>query len=580
MSLNGAFQIGRTGLTASQLAIQVTGNNLSNAATPGYTRQSATMIPAFDSRNGSVFLGRGVEVAAVRRQIDSALQQRLWSGLSAESGAQSDLATLSGVETTLDALSGTSLSNRLSAFFNAWSELANTPQQAGTRSLVVQQGQQLAQYMQSLRGSLTQQRIQIDRDLEANATRTDALLSQIAGLNRAIVTSENGLGTANGLRDQRDALLTELSQYMDVTTVEQPSGAIDVLVGSSPVVLSGTSRGVRLKQEAVNGEVRVSISTVDNNERLDIRAGRLGSLLGQRETAVNDTIARLDTMAAQLVFRVNRLHSQGLGSAPLTSVVGQTQIRSGDEALSFNDPANQSFASLPFAAQSGSFRVTIRNSATGASESLQVNVDLDGITSTGTPGFADDTTPDALRAAIDGMANVSASFTADGRLSISAAPGYEVQFSEDTSGVLAVMGVNTYFTGTSARDIAVRAELLGQPGLLSAARMTGLDKSDNGTALAVAALRDEAIGSLGGGTLLGHWDQTVQSVAVRTSAARTGAESTAAVRQSLEAQRSAVSGVSVDEEAINLLTYQRQYQASARYISVLDEMTKTLLSLV
>lgn len=580
MSLNGAFQIGRSGLTASQLALQVTGNNLANAATPGYTRQLTGFVPAFDTRHGSVFIGRGVQVQAVRRQVDSALQARLWGGVSAEARAQSDLGTLAGVENLMDALSGSSLSSRLGTFFDSWSELANSPQQAGTRSLVIQQGRQLSEYIRGLRSGLQDQRSQIDRDLMANTERANGLLSQIAGLNTQIVTAENGLGSANGLRDQRDALITELSQYMDVTVVEQPSGAVDVLVGSSPVVLGGTSRGVTLKQEVVNGEVEVSVATVANSERLTIRSGRLGSLLSQRDTLVNDSMDRLDSLASQLIFQVNRVHSQGYGSSPMTTATGQLSIRSGDETLAMNDPANQTFAGLPFRAQSGSFTVTVRNSATGASQSVRIDVDLDGLTAANVAGYADDTSADDIRAALAGIANLSATFTSDGRLNVAAASGYEVQFSDDTSGSLAVLGLNTYFTGTNARDIGVREELVAQPGLLSAGLTTGQSKSDNGAALAIAGLRDRSLAELGGSTLLGHWDQTVQSVAVRTNAAKTASDAAQVVRESLDAQRSAISGVSVDEEAINLLTYQRQYQASARYISVVDEMTQTLLQLV
>lgn len=580
MSLSGAFQIGRSGLTASQMALQVTGNNLSNAATAGYSRQIVGFAPAFDSRSGNMFLGRGVEVQAIRRQVDSALQQRLWAGVSSEAGAQSAFGTLAGVENLLDALSDNNLGGRLGTFFNSWSELANSPGQAGTRSLVVQQGQQISEYMRSLRSGLTQQRTQIDRDIQANTERANGVLGQIAALNTQIVTAENGQGNANGLRDQRDALITELAQYMDVTTVLQPSGAVDVLVGSSPVVLGGLSRGVTLKQEVVDGLVQVSVATAHGDERLTIRSGRLGALLGQRDTLVNDTIRRLDTMASQLIFQVNRLHSQGRGTAPITQLTGQTAIRTGDEALALNDPANQTFSALPFAAASGSFDVTVRNISTGASRTVRVNVDLNGIDGTNAPGFADDTSAEDIRAGIASVGNVTATFTADGRLSVTAAEGYEIEFSEDTSGALAVLGMNTYFTGTDASNIGVRPELIGNAGLLSSGHTAAGNKVDNGAAMAIAGLRSTRLSGLGSSTLLEHWDQTVQAIAVKTNAAATDAEATRAVRESLDAQRASLSGVNVDEEAINLLTYQRQYQASARYISVVDEMTRTLLELV
>ena len=93
-------------------------------------------------------------------------------------------------------------------------------------------------------------------------------------------------------------------------------------------------------------------------------------------------------------------------------------------------------------------------------------------------------------------------------------------------------------------------------------------------------MRETPQTDLGGQSIAERWNQTVQTIAVKTGAARTAAESATIVKQSLDAQKSAIAGVSMDEEAINLINYQRQYQASARFISVVDEMTQTLLGLV
>lgn len=98
--------------------------------------------------------------------------------------------------------------------------------------------------------------------------------------------------------------------------------------------------------------------------------------------------------------------------------------------------------------------------------------------------------------------------------------------------------------------------------------------------MAIAGLRTERIKNLGNVTLTDRWDQTVQNIAVRTSAAKTNAGATRVVRENLDAQRSSLSGVSLDEEAINLLSYQRAYQASARFISTVDELTQSLLAII
>lgn len=580
--INSAFQVGRSGLTAAQVGIQVTGNNLANAATPGYTRQTVTLNPARDGQVGGLTLGRGVQVTAIRRQVDDALQARLWSGLSNEAAAQSDLQLLGSVESVINPLSDVSVSSQLNRFFNSWSELANTPGAAGTRSLVIQQGRSLAEYLRATRADLTGQRDQVDRDLASNANRANDLVNQIALVNQQLVAggdAGNGGGSA-ALRDQRTALVAELAGYVDVTTVEQPSGSLDVLIGSTPVVLAGVSRGLKLKTESEPTGTVVRITTTDNDEQLTIRQGRLGSLLNRRGDLVDDTLSRLDTLAGQLIFEVNKLHSGGYGTTPLTQVRGTLAQASTDTSLAFNDPANQTLSGLPYAPRSGSFLITLTNSATGASQTTRINIDLDGRDNLGQPGTANDTSLQTLVNQLSTVGNLSASITPDGRLSVTAGAGYEMNFADDTSGVLATLGVNTYFTGTDASDIAVRGELLQNSTLLASGRLEAGTRNDNGAARAIADLRSTRVAGLANNTFLGHWDEAVQSVAVQAGQAKTRGEAASTVRESLESQRAAVSGVSVDEEAINLITYQRQYQASARFITVIDEVTQTLLALV
>ena len=166
MSLTAAFQIGRSALSASSLALQVTGNNFANAATPGYSRQLVNLAGMGDARGGSFLLGRGVSVQGINRQIDIALQARHWAGLSAEANAGVDMQLLSQLESTLNELSeNNDLSAEFGRFFDSWSELANSPNHEGRRALVVEQGRTLATYMRTLRSDLTGLRSGIDAQL-------------------------------------------------------------------------------------------------------------------------------------------------------------------------------------------------------------------------------------------------------------------------------------------------------------------------------------------------------------------------------------------------------------------------------
>lgn len=578
MSLSAAMNIGRSALSASQIGIQVAGNNIANVATPGYSRQIAHLSPIGSADPYSrISSGRGVGVTDVRRQIDGALQSRLWMSSADKSAAQQDLDLMTQVESVLGELSGNDLSSGLSAFFNAWSERANNTKSSAT---VVQEGDKLAAMFHRLRSGLSTIREQIDRQIGSAVSAADGLLGQIAELNGAISTAEVSGGTANSLRDQRDQAISELSQLMDVSVVDRQNGSVDILVGSTPVVMAGLSRGIQLKPVSTPSGVDMQVAVGADGETLPVTSGQIAALLGSRDTAVDETIQRLDTVAGQLIFQVNKLHSTGANLTNLSSTTGSLTIASADRTRALNDPANLTLSSLPFSANHGSFTVKVKNLSDGSFQSVRVNVDLDGVTSTGAPGTSDDTSAEDIRASMNAIAGLSASFTPEGKLRVSADSGFEFSFEDDTSGALAVLGVNSYFTGTDASDIAAREDLKTDPNRLMSGRMTATGLVENGTALAMVGLQDAANQALGGRSIRQGWIDAVQVVGIRTASADSQNQALAVVQESLESQRAAVSGVSVDEEAINLMNFQRQYQGAARVISVADQLMQTLIALV
>lgn len=576
MGLTSSLLIGRSALTASQLALQVTGNNIANVGTPGYHRQVVSFSATPGERvNDRTFVGRGVSIADIRRAVDPALQTRLRSSLSDEAASQVASSVLSQLESLMGELTGNDLSSELSAFFNAFSELANNPSASINRSAVVEQGASLASFVKRLRTDLAQQRDQVDREIRVGVERANTLLTEIASLNLSVVRAELGSGTDGNLRDQRDALINELSGLMDITAVERESGAVDILVGSTPVVLGTASRGLETLTETVNGDVDLRVLVTESQETVKIDGGRIGGLLAQRDGAIQKTIDELDTLGANLIFEVNRLHSSGRPQKRITEAFGTLKIGVADQTLALNDPANAALADLRFGPKTGSFKVVITDQNGNRSEQV-VEIDLDGIDALGAASTADDTTAADIVAALDAVPNLHAEFTPDGRVRVYTDAGFDVSFADDSSGALAVLGINTFFEGKDATDIGVRSELRTDPLGLT----LGLNDGTNETALAIAALRDAPVDSLDGDSLSQRWLKTVERTAVQSRAANTQADAATTVRLSLEAQEAAVSGVSLDEEAINLINYQQQYSGAARFISVVNELTDVLLNLV
>ena len=573
MSLGNALQIGRTGLVASQAAIEVAGNNLANAATEGYHRQRIELAPIGEYEvNRQAFIGRGVQISQIMRQIDLSLETRLRSGLADQAGSQITQDILTQIESIQNELTDNDLSSHLSSFFSAWSELSNTPDDPAQRSMVVQEGAGLSLFVRDLRSRLTALRQQVDDQIDNAVNSVNGLLTQIEQVNQQIVQADGGSGGASSLRDRRGLLLAELSQFMDVSVVELDSGAVDVFAGSMPVVLGGKAQEIETRTRAADSDgpvslddLRVDVVLAEDGFVLSPTSGSLGALLAGRQDSVGNAVDALDDFANQLVFQVNRLHSQGQGAVAFESVTGTTAVADVAAALNSVD------AALPFTIAHGSFQIHTTQVSTGQRDTSTLNIDLDGIDPT------NDTSLTSLIASLNSVAGVTASATTDGRLRIQAdSPDVELTFSDDTSGALAALGVNTFFSGSSGSDLAVNTTVQDDPARIAVGQ--GHIAGDNGNALAIAALADTRLSGLGGVSLTELWNRSVEQQAARLSQADLQVDANTAVVDSLTAQQQSVSGVNSDEEAINLLAFQRAYQGSARFLSIVDEMMQTLLA--
>lgn len=566
MSLIGALNAGKTALAAHQVAIQVAGNNIANVNTPGYTRQVGKLGPNADQRYApGQFVGTGVHVDSIARAIDESLNSRLRGAVSDGEGAAVMKQWLGRVEAAFNELSDEDLSTRLSKFFNAWSNLANKPQDTGLRQIVVQAGESVATWMRDLRGQLTALNENVDERLRGVVDDADALARQVADLNRQIVRAEGGDGgPANGLRDQRDAVLQKLSELVNIQTKQQDSGAVNVYVNSVPLVLDGVSRGVALRQENVGGEVVRTVTFKADDGEMAVTAGQLGGLAAVKQS-MSATIENLDALAGNLIFELNKIHAAGQGLEGFSTAQSSNAVANATVALNSDD------TELKAKATSGSFVVHVKNRQTGLATSTLVQVDLDGLN-------GNDTSLTSLAAALDAVSGIRADTTGN-RLNLAAeSDAVEFSFSQDSSSVLASLGVNTFFTGSDAGDIAVNAALKARPTLLAAAKNG--EPGDNQTALAIARLEGQSVAALGNISLKSGYQDLVNNVAAQAARAQSDAEAADSIRETLTSQREALSGVSLDEEAVNLMRSQRAFQGAARIITAVDEMLQTILAMV
>lgn len=567
MSLNGALQIGRSALTVSQAALQVAGHNMANAGTVGFHRQTIHLSPLRGEilgRNSQT--GSGVQLSAIRREIDAALQARYRNSVSQNNRDLIDQRFLTAIESLQNELTDNDISTGLSVFFNSFSELANNPDDNAVRNVVIQQGKNLASRISSLRGDYTATLVEADRSLGGAIDKANSILDQIAQVNGQITQAEGaGGGQANSLRDQRDLLIDELSQYVDISTIEHSNGSVDILIGSTPVLLGGVNRGLELRSTVENGQTHVSMRIKADGTQIQIDSGSIGGLMHQRENTIQPVIDDLDAFASQLIFQVNKIHAQGQGRAP---VAGMSSIAGAYGSLDPSANLNVTGAGMPFQIKNGSFFIHVTHAETGTRTSHQININGDAMSMNDLVNQIN---------TVVGVPNVTAAVGANGQLTLNASAGYKMSFSDDSAGALAALGINTFFTGSDATDIDVNQIIVDDPNLLAAG--AGHIDGSNSTAVAIANLQDLRLDDLGGKTIRELWQNGVNGLAVKANAAIAAVESSTIVKESLNAQMQSVSGVSLDEESINLLTFQRQFQAAARFISVIDETFQTLLSI-
>jgi flagellar hook-associated protein 1 FlgK len=571
MSLVGTLNIGRTALTANQAALQVTGNNIANAGNADYTRQVVTMTPSADQNIGpGLTVGTGVDLTSIQRQIDEALQGRLRASVSDDNAAGTTKQWLDRVESIFNELGDQDLSTHLSTFFNSWSKLATSPQDAAQRDIVIKNGQTLAGMIRGVRAELADVQDAIGGSIKSMVANADALAARVAVLNKQVAAAEGaGGGMANSLRDQRDAVLKQLSELVDVHTKDAGNGMINVFVGSEPLVLNGDSRGLTTKQVVVDGQAIIGVALRTTGGTVEVAAGQIGAMVGLQGGQIKATIDQLDSLAGNLIFELNKVYSGGQG-ADAAGLQGFTSVTAANVVSDTTAVLNSAASGLTFEANNGSFSVAVYDTASKQYASQLISVDLDGI-------GADDSL-DTLAAKLNGVAGVQATVTA-GKLTIrSTVPNTEVLFGNDTSGTLAALGINTFFTGNGARDIGVNSAVTGNSALLAAGG--NWTPAGNGVATAIYDLQTKAMAGLGGATLVTGYSDMINQTAVAAATAQNNAEAASTVRQTLEAQRESLSGVSMDEEAVNLIKQQRAFQGAARLVAAIDEMMKTVLSLV
>lgn len=539
MSVNGLFNIGQSAITAGQTALAVTSNNIANANTPGYSRQEVILSVTRPQVTQSGYLGTGVAAVSVERSYDRFIQMQLLGQQQSQGRSAAMDKAWGQVEELLNEMQDVGLASSLADFFSAWSDVAAAPESTAARTVLLQRA-----------GSLTRSAAMIERGIvstlqSADATiiddvrRVNAIASELAVLNADITQAEAGRTTdkANALRDQRDAKLAELAELVDFSTYEDLTGAITVTVGMRNLV-SGTRVNALTTTPDQDGNPGLALDGVTITP--NVRGGEISGLIAARDSIRNTTLTELRRLVASVTQQVNTLHNAGFGLdgstgndffSPLQLTTTDHSAGAGITATITNEAAlTLDEYDITFAA--GNYNVT--NRQTGALVTSGAYV------------------PAGTTFALPGM-----SVTISGAVTV--ADGFSV--SPLTSAV-----ANFSTALTDPRAVAASASAAGVPG-------------ENATAVALAQLADATITSLGSSTFSGWYNNLVAEVGAARQATTDSLTFDTNVLNQLRTQRDSVSSVSLDEEAANLIRFQRAYQAGAQVIKMADELLQTILNL-
>ena len=572
MSLFGSLQTASNTLQAMQIGMQVVGNNIANANTEGFIREKVNYAPAPVQEKGNLQIGLGVLVESITQVVDEFLGEQLRDATGERVSADIQNEAYKDLEQLLGELSDSDLSTSLVNFFNSIEDTTNAlaGDDLSVRNLMVLEGTELASEIQRIEGRAQDLRDGYDDQITQSVDQINQLSEQIAELNIRVTQVEGGSSSksdAGALRASRNQAVNELAELVSVTVEEQPSGGLSISVGGEFLVFEGQRREVSIEQaeEGTSAESASQLVFSDTNKELTLDSGRIHGLQVARDEIIDGFRDSLDEFASTFINEFNRVYSQGQGLNGFDSLTSQVGVDSASATL------NE--AGLPFAVDRGTFEIIVQNDL-GEPESTTIDVQtLDD-------GSGEESTLNDIASQIDNIDGLSASIDTSGRLTIEAeSDEISFAFANDDSGFLAAIGLNTFFTGSGASDIAINSEL---DGIRNAGKVALSTDGVGGTlnnAIQLASLIDEPLDSLDGASIIERYDQVVNELAQNSTVAGSVADGLGVFEATLDNEFQAVSGVNIDEEAIELITLQRIYQATARVIATIQEMLDTLVAL-
>ena len=547
----------KLGLLAQQLAIEVTGQNVANIETEGYSRQDVSFeanTPRGHIKYGGLHqLGTGVRIASIERAHDQFLFTQIMDEGDLTGSTEVKKEIFEQLEVLFNEGSGRSLNDALSLFFSSIHDLATNARGLPERVDLISKAEHLASTFNQTGNQLFTIQRNIDARIETEVAEINTLTTQIGKLNESIHANEpTSQYKANDLRDNRDRLVKELSKKIDIQLVQESDNQISLtLKDGTALVLKDQvfdlSTSINANNESFN-DVYIDIGSTTKNITSTIKGGELRGYLDMRDTEVESILDKMNILSGSFIQEFNSIHREGFGIdgnsgldffTPLDVTVDHDVDNTGTAVVSMTNASPTTISVDEFEiAFTGSNEFTLNNLTTNASS--------------GTFTFTTGSTfniKDGFAVAISGTA----------------ASGDKVTFSvsEDAASLMSVSSTIT----ADGQKIAAGTTTNG----------------DGGNALLMADLQNELVfnsvtwsSESGSFTFDEYYNAVVSTIGIESFSAQAILRQQEGVMLQLNSRRESISGVSIDEEMIKMIKFQQAYNASARMISIVDEMLDTL----
>jgi flagellar hook-associated protein 1 FlgK len=625
--VSNAFGISITALQAFQQAIAVTSNNVANASTPGYDVESIELAAAAPQSNGTLGVGAGVNVVGISRAFSQAETNQL-------NTSQSSLGSLNAIQNytnQIDNLFGTTaggLTTALQTYYSAWSDVANNPTSTAARQALLGDAQSLAASFQSSSTQLNNLNDDVNTRITADVQQINSLGHSIATLNNQIVAATATGQSPNTLLDQRDQLVSNLSQLVGVSTTTDSNGGMNVFVGNGqPLVLQNVTTTLTTVPDQFNAsQLDVSTSTANGvSISGSITSGDLGGLLSARSQVINPALNQLGQVATALSQSANLQQNSGLdlsgqfganlfsvgtpqatassnntdATTATVSIVNTGALTADNYVLAYNGGAY----SLTDATTGANVALTGAGTAGSPLTAAGLSIVLSGTPAAGDKFLVQPTAQaaatfnvaltDPSKIAAAGAVATSASDSNAGSATIAKGTVLDaanpnllntttITFTSPTTYSINGAGSFAYTSGGNITQNGWQTQISGTPatGDVFTVKSNAGGTGDNTNATAGA--NQQTQGVLDGGTvsISGAVSALVTGLGAQAAQINTAQTAQTAVNSQAQQAVQSTSGVNLDEEAANLLQWQQSYQAAAQVLTVANSLFTTLIDSV